>query len=119
MAAPEGRIGDKQSMLRGIAARLWWMLFGNVLLAFCAIFIFQNGGGFLQTTDWVFWIVLVSMVLVRYVDIKFLDGCTATGARASIKGWGRYTVLLTACSIALWVLAHVAGHLVAARTAQS
>ncbi len=119
MAAPEGRIGDKQSMLRGIAARLWWMLFGNVLLALCAIFIFQSGGGFLQTADWVFWIILASLVLIRYVDIKSLDGCTAIGARASTKNWVRYVVLLTACSAALWVLAHVAGHQYAMRVAHS
>jgi hypothetical protein len=50
-------------------------------------------------------------VLIRYVDIRFLDGCTAAGTHASITDWIRYAVILTACSTTVWVLAHVAGHL--------
>ena len=119
MPTPESQIGDKQSALRGIAARLWWMTVGNFLLAISAVFILEKGGGFPQTADWVFWIALVSLVRVRYLDIKYLDGCTATGAYASLKNWGRYVVILTICSIALWVLAHVAGYLFVTRAAHS
>ena len=95
------------------------MFFGNLVLAFCIIFIVQNGGGFLQTADWVFWIVLVSLVLIRYVDIRFLDGCTGAGEPASIAHWIRYATWLVACSTAVWVLAHVVGYLFATRTAPS
>jgi hypothetical protein len=95
------------------------MFFGNLVLAFSVIFIVQNGGGFFQTADWVFWIVLASLVLIRYVDIRFLDGCTGAGEPATITHWIRYAALLVACSTAVWVLAHVAGYLFATRTAPS
>jgi len=119
MSAPDSHIAGRQSTLPGIGARLWWMFFGNLVLAFCIIFIVQNGGGFLQTADWVFWIVLVSLVLIRYVDIRFLGGFTGTGEPACITHWIRYAALLTALSIALWVLAQAAGCLFVTRAAQS
>jgi len=113
MHAPDSQVVDKQSTLPGLMARVWWMFPGNLFLVFPMIFIFQSGGGFFQTADWVFWIALASLVLIRYVDIRFLNGCTAAGAYASVTHWIRYAVILTACSTALWVLAHVAGHLFA------
>ncbi len=119
MPAPEGQMGDKQSTPLGMAVRLWWMLLGNVLLAFCAIFIFHNGGVFFQTADWVFWIALVSLVLIRYMDIRFLGGCTGTGGPASMTHWRRYSIILTLCAVAVWVLAHLMGHLFAVRAAHS
>jgi len=113
MPAPNGQTTDGQSTLLGILARLGWMFFGDVVLAFCILFIIENRGSFSHASDWVFWIDVVSLVLVRYTDIKFLDGCTVTGARASITHWIRYAALLVACSAAVWTLAHVASHAVA------
>jgi hypothetical protein len=119
MPAPNGQVVDRQSTALGVLARLWWMAAGNFLLVFPIIFIVQDGGGFLQTADWVFWITLASLVLVRYADIRFLGGCTGAGEPASMVHWVKYAALLSAISIALWVLAHVAGYLLAARTIHS
>jgi len=115
MTAIEAQVGGRQNTLLGIAARLWWRSPGNILLVCNAIFIFVSGGGLFQTSDWIFWIVWASLVLVRYADIKFLDGCTTTGEPASITHWIRYAARLTACCVAAWVLAHVLGCLFATR----
>jgi len=115
MPASNGQIEDRQSSGPGILARIWWMFLGNVVLAFCILFIIQNRGSFFQAADWVFWIDVASLVLVRYVDIRFLDGATVTGARASVSHWIRYAVLLIAGSAAVWALVHVASRAVAAK----
>jgi hypothetical protein len=116
MSAHNSQTVDRQSTALGVLARLWWMAVGNLLLVFSVLFIVRNGGGFLQTADWVFWIAVASLLLVRYVDLRFLDGCTATGEPTSLAHWVKYAVLLTACSVALWVVAHVAGYLFATST---
>jgi hypothetical protein len=110
---------DKQSTGAGILARLWWMFFGNVVLAFCILFIVENQGGFFRAADWVFWITLGSLVLVRYADIRFLEGRTGTGERASIAQWTRYAAVLTACAAAGWIIAHLANYVFVARAAQA
>lgn len=118
MPAPNGQVDDRQSTGLGILARIWWMFLGNVVLAFCILFIVENQGRFFLAADWVFWIGVASLVLVRYADIRFLDGCTVTGAYASVRHWIRYAALLVACSATVWALAHVASHILTMRATQ-
>lgn len=110
-------IGTQSSGL-GIIARLWWMFLGNMILFICLVLIYDNTGGFLHAADMVFWVTVASLVLVRYLDIRFLNGRTATDAPASITHWVRYTVLIVACSAAVWALAHAMSYLFVAGTAQ-
>jgi hypothetical protein len=117
MSAREGQITDRQSTPLGILARLWWMLLGNVVLAFSLIFIFLNEGSFFHPADWVFWITAATLVAARYLDIRFLDGQTATSEKASMTDWARYAVLLPVCSTVLWAIAHGANHLLGGRIA--
>jgi hypothetical protein len=113
MSTREQQVPDKQSTAAGILARLWWMLLGNMILAFSLIFIFRQERGFLHPADAVFWIVVATLVLVRYLDIRFLNGQTAMGTPASLKDWTRYVVLVAVGSTIAWALAHTANHLFA------
>ena len=119
MAEHDHQTIDTQSSKLGIMARVWWMFLGNVIFAFCLVFIYDSKGGFLHAADMVFWVTVASLVLVRYLDIRFFNGRTATDdAPASIRHWVRYTVLLVACSAAVWALAHAVNYLFAVGTAQ-
>jgi hypothetical protein len=111
MSARNPQITDKQSTALGFLARFWWMLIGNVVLALSLIFIYHNEGGFFHPADGVFWVTVATLVIVRYLDIKYLDGQTATGTHASIRNWVVYVILLIACSTVAWGIAHVANHL--------
>jgi hypothetical protein len=51
------------------------------------------------------------MIIVRFLDIKFLDGQTAAGEPASIKHWRRYAIVLVVISAAIWAAAHTAVYL--------
>jgi hypothetical protein len=84
------------------------MLLGNALLALSAVFILHNRTGFFHTADVVFACTAVSLVLIRYLDIRFLNGMTATGAPASTRNWVKYVVILVACAAVVWAGAHVA-----------
>jgi hypothetical protein len=101
---------DRQSTAAALFARLWWMLVGNGVLALSAVFILLNTAGFFRAADVVFWCAAVSLVLVRYIDVRFLGGLTATGTAASMRHWIRYTFILAVCSVAVWALAHAANY---------
>ena len=111
MSTREDQTVNRQGAPLGILARLWWMLFGNVLLAFSLVFIFRKEGGFLHPADGVFWVTVAALVLVRYLDIRFLDGQTATGEPASVGHWTRYAALLVSIATVLWGLAHAVSHI--------
>jgi len=110
---------DKQGTALGFLARFWWMFFGNMFFAFSLIFILRNKGGFFHPADWVFWIVVATLVSMRYIDIQFCDGQTATGRRASLTDWTRYSALLVAGSVVLWGIAHGLNYLLVDRIAQA
>jgi hypothetical protein len=115
MATRKEHPADGQSTALGFLARLWWMLGGNVLLALSLIFIFRNQGSFFHPADGVFWITVAALVLVRYLDIRFLNGQTATEEEASLTDWVRYAVLLPVCAMVLWAMAHGANYLFGSR----
>jgi hypothetical protein len=110
---------DKQGTALGFLVRFWWMFFGNILFAFSLIFILRNKGSFFHPADWVFWIIVATLVFMRYIDIRFCDGQTPTGRRASMADWTRYTALLLAGSAILWGIAHGANYLLVERVAQA
>ena len=62
------------------------VLGGNMFLAFSLIFILFNKGGFFHPADWVFWITVATLVAMRYVDIRFCDGQTATAGEGLHDG---------------------------------
>jgi hypothetical protein len=98
-------------------ARLFWMVVGNAVLAFSAVFILENKSGFFHAADVVFWCAAGVLIVVRYLDIRFCNGLTAVGTPASMRHWVRYVVVLLVVSTVVWILAHAANYLFVARTA--
>jgi hypothetical protein len=106
---------DRQGGILGITLRLFWMFFGNAVLFISSIFIFEHESATLHIVDAVFWITVAALILVRYLDIKFLGGLTATGIPATIANWRKYVALLLICSTAVWVISHAVNYLVVNR----
>jgi len=94
-----------------ILARPFWMFLGNFILMICAANILMGESGSTRTSDIIFWCAVAAMIIVRFLDIKFLDGQTAAGEPASIKHWRRYAIVLVVISAAIWAAAHTAVYL--------
>lgn len=90
----------------GAVARLYWMLVGNAALYLIALAIVEKGRDGAWTTDVAFWAVVVSLMLVRYVDIALLSGATASGKPASLRDWSRYMGRLLLFASVVWIVAH-------------
>jgi ABC-type polysaccharide/polyol phosphate export permease len=103
---PPTRHDGPKAPVIGALARLYWMLLGNAILALLVLLIAQQGRDRAWATDAIFWAAVVSIVLVRYLDIALLDGATASGEPASLSDWRRYTACLVPLALVVWVLAH-------------
>lgn len=97
--------GPKSGML-ALAARLFWLVFGNAALFFLAVFIAKTGK--LSLYDLAYWAVAAALVVVRLVDVTLLDGRTAEGEEATPAHWRRYAVIVSIVSLVLWILAYQA-----------
>ena len=81
---------DPKATLISAVARLYRMLTGNTVLYLIARPIAQQGHQSTATTHAGFCAAVVSLVLVRYLDITRLGGATAAGEPASLRDWYRY-----------------------------
>jgi len=102
MSESEGKRGSSL----GCLARLFWMLLGNVALGVSAIEISKSPGGRFSAGDFLFWAIVVALLCIRYADIRYLGGQTATGQPGTMGHWRRYAVLLVGVSLCLWGLVH-------------
>ena len=106
MTASSNQPIDKQRGILAILARPFWMLLGNFILMICSANIIMGERSSARTSDIIFWSAVAAMIIVRFLDIKFLGGLTATGKPASISHWRKYVIVVVLCSAALWAAAH-------------
>jgi len=111
MSAPANQTTDKQRGALAILARIFWMLLGNFALMICTANIFMGESGSTRASDIIFWCVVPALIIVRFLDIKFLDGRTTTGEPATLSHWRKYAIVLAVISAAIWSAAHMAAHL--------
>ncbi|MFA6292019.1 MAG: hypothetical protein WC637_09575, partial [Victivallales bacterium] len=83
--------------LLGTLARLYWMLIGNLALLF-------TGFGIARSDNFTYLIILylfilISLVAVRYADVKFLGGQMADASGpATIHDWKKYSIYISLLS---------------------
>jgi hypothetical protein len=111
MSAPTNKTIEKQSGILAVLARIFWMALGNFALMICAANIIMGEGGSTRIPDIIFWCVVPVMIIVRFLDIKFLDGQTATGKPATLSQWRKYAVMLIIISAIIWSAAHAIAYL--------
>jgi prolipoprotein diacylglyceryltransferase len=89
---------------------MFWMLVGNLILIFCAAAIF-NGPAPLAVSlaDLAYWAVVAGIIGARYLDVRSLGGKTSDGQRpATMTDWKRYSGVLLAVTLVVWLLLHAA-----------
>jgi len=91
-----------------VLVRLAW-IFGGFLLLFGVMFIAQRKAPLLA--DISFWLFTFGLILLRFVDIKFLKGETMDNHPATLKHWRRYSLGLLITAGCLFILAKILAHL--------
>jgi hypothetical protein len=92
--------------LAGLALRTWWMMLGNGILGLVLALMALERGALPSLLDAIFAALVVSLVAARLADIRYFEGRTAEGARATMEHFRRYTVRLLTGSAAGWGLAN-------------
>jgi len=101
---------NKQCSGLGLLLRIFWMVIGSMALFITACAIYEGKKATLNLMDGIYWIIVFLIIIARYIDIKYLDGLTASGSPASIHHWYRYVAGLIICAGLIWGAAHLANH---------
>ena len=91
----------------GCLIRSLWMFGGNGLLAYLIFYVTHNPSRSAVITGFVYAGTVIAMIVVRYVDIRFLNGETAAGEPATIAHWRKYSTVLIVVALVLWIAACV------------
>lgn len=94
----------------GVFVRLYWLILGNVLLFFLLVSLFEKHPPLPSLLDAVYFVVVASLILARYIDIRFLNGETGEGTPATMTNWRRYTMLVGSVGVGAWLLARTLAH---------
>lgn len=96
-----------QSSATGCLLRIFWMGIGNIILFFCLTYTFHNRVYGLTLVDLGYWLTVVAMIAIRWVDIRAYQGDTVTGEPASLSHWRKYTVRLIVGALVAWTIIHL------------
>jgi len=102
---------QRQDSLIGLFARIFWSLIGNIILAGLASKIYR-AEALLTIFDLAFWGIVLLIILVRYVDIKYLKGVTYEGLPATLEDWRKYVKYYSFIAAGLWILIHIVSFLI-------
>ena len=105
MKAEQSENRGNSASVAGCLIPAFWMLAGNGILAFCALAMIGKGFAF-GLLDAFYWLTVCGLIGARYADVRYLGGRTAEGAPATMDHWRRYTLIVVAVSVILWVVVH-------------
>jgi hypothetical protein len=87
-----------------LLARIFWTFFGNAALVLMLAWLASRSRGRLSAGDAVYAALALSLVAVRFLDVRFLNGETADGdRRATLADWRRHALLLTVAAGGGWL----------------
>jgi hypothetical protein len=86
----------------GLFLRTWWMLIGNGVLFVVLALMASERSELPSRLDAVFAALVTSLVIARFADIRYFQGATAEGVRATMEHFRRYALRLLAGSAAGW-----------------
>jgi hypothetical protein len=108
--SPDSKSSSPSTPISAAIARLYWMIVGSGLLIGLSLYIAFNAGKSVLIPSCLYLLNLVCMILLRYIDIRFLHGQTADGEPATMQHWARYSIFLSGIAAALWGAALLLSH---------
>lgn len=95
-------VPTSENQMSGCLLRLYWMWMGNVSLVLIGIIISTTKN--LLPLSILFWLITFSMILTRYLEIRYYKGQTSDcSGEATIQDWKKYSALLLLFSLILWM----------------
>jgi hypothetical protein len=98
--------GVRKTDALSLPVRLYWFIYGYIFTLYSINEIFQEKGLFFSKGDFLYWLSILMLVVMRFIDVKFLHGDTADGNPATIKDFFQYSIMLFVISLVIWGGAH-------------
>jgi hypothetical protein len=91
-------------------SRVFWGVFGPLILLLCLFQIVSSGGGWFTQVNIIFLGVLVGLLVARWLDFRAGNPLTATGQPATTAHLRRYALKTLLIGVGVWVMANLMGN---------
>ncbi|MBF0101849.1 MAG: hypothetical protein HQK77_13175 [Desulfobacterales bacterium] len=89
---------------RNIFARLYWMAIGPVVFILFSINLIIKNNKPVVLSSIILWLIVISVIVCRYIDIRYLNGLTSEGEPATLNDWRKYSLFLSLLAVLIWVI---------------
>lgn len=87
-----------------VLSRIFWMLFGPLMLVLLLYRTAERGAGWVTPTDIAYCVVLISLPLARWREFLGGDPRTSTGEPADLGHFRKYAVVTILVGVAAWMV---------------
>jgi len=88
----------------GVLARLYWMAIGPIATILVVLAIIMKSFKNTIPTSLIYWSLVLSIILIRYLDIRYFKGETADGEPATLKHWKKFSIVGVIVYCAIWLI---------------
>jgi hypothetical protein len=89
---------------------IYWALLGNAIAFFTLLAIFSHKGPAFYSTDIIFWCIIATLVLARFIDFRVWGGTTDKGELITFSHFRKYTTIIVFSAFVLWAIVHIINH---------
>jgi hypothetical protein len=104
---------EKQEVPAGrfdFLVRFYWSFLGYAVLFVLLGLIFAQRARFPSLLDAGYWLAAALLIVLRYVDIRFLNGQTSEEKPATMGHWRRYVLLVAPLTLGVWLYIRIIVH---------
>lgn len=88
----------------GVLVRLYWMAVGPIGIILIVIAALMKSLKNNILISLIYWGFVLSVILIRYLDIRYLKGETADGEPATLKHWKKFSIMGSIIYCAIWLV---------------
>ena len=104
---PNSRDSQPATSPLGCLIHLFCNLIGYGFLFISAGTIIKYKGLYFPFVDLIFWLIALSIIITRFIDIRFFQGETIDNEPATMSHFWKYLMAVLGLAVFLWTCAHL------------
>jgi hypothetical protein len=111
MAAPLKPISNEYTPATGIVLRIYWIALGHAAALIITIDMVLSSLQRSPLLNMALALILISVIVMRYIDIRYCNGETADCKKATMSDWRAWSFKVVAAYLAVVIMVHLSVYL--------
>jgi len=100
---------QETTSLTGVLLRAYWLILAHGATAIIALVMLAQNKQQSVALNALLLFIFVTVILVRFIDIRYYKGETGEGQKATMNDWKKWSLIITASYAVTFVIVHISG----------